>query len=61
VYSTGEHIMHIRGTTDPISLRDDPDPGNHPCLYDADGENGLEIYFKNEENEIIYDELWVYK
>jgi len=53
--------MHIRGTTDPISLRDDPDPGNHPCLYDADGENGLEIYFKNEENEIIYDELWVYK
>jgi len=54
---TGEHIMHIRTTTDPISLRDVPDPENHPCLYEGDGDNGLEIYFENEENKEIYMEM----
>jgi len=49
--------MHIRTTTDPISLRDVPDPDNHPCLYEGDGENGLEIYFENEENKKIYMEM----
>jgi hypothetical protein len=42
--------MHIRTTLDPISLHEVPDPENHPCLYEGDGENGLEIYFENEEN-----------
>jgi len=37
VYSTGGHIMHIRTTMDPISLRDVPDPEHHPCLYEGDG------------------------
>jgi len=46
--------MHIRSTTDPITLHDVPDPDNHPCLYEGDGENGLEIYFENEENKRIY-------
>lgn len=46
--------MHIRSTTDPITLRDVPDPDNHPCVYDGDGENGLEIYFENEENRRTY-------
>jgi len=54
VNQTGEHIMHIRTTTDPVSLRDVPDPENHPCLYDGDGDNGLEIYFENEANKEIY-------
>lgn len=49
--------MHIRTTTDPITLRDVPDPENHPCLYEGDGENGLEIYFENEENKKIYMEM----
>ena len=49
--------MHIRSTLDPISLRDVPDPENHPCLYEGDGENGLEIYFENEENKKIYMDM----
>lgn len=46
--------MLIRTTTDPISLRDVPDPEKHPCVYDGDGDNGLEIYFENDENRRIY-------
>jgi hypothetical protein len=46
--------MHIRSTTDPITLRDVPDPDHHPCVYDGDGDNGLEIYFENEENRHAY-------
>jgi hypothetical protein len=37
------YTMHIRTTTDPITLHDVPDPDNHPCLYEGDGENGLGI------------------
>ncbi len=46
--------MLIRTTTDPISNREVPDPEKHPCVYDGDGENGLEIYFENEENRQMY-------
>ena len=49
--------MHIRTTMDPISLRDVDDPENHPCLYEGDGTNGLEIYFENEENKKMYMEM----
>lgn len=49
--------MHIRTTTDPISLYDIQDPDDHPCLYEGDGENGLEIYFENEENKQIYMDM----
>lgn len=42
--------MHIRITTDPISMLEVSDPEMHPCLYEGDGENGLEIYFENEQN-----------
>ena len=57
-YATEEGlIMHIRSTTDPITLHDVPDPENHPCLYEGDGVNGLEIYFENEENKRIYMEM----
>ncbi len=49
--------MHIRTTLDPISLHDVPDPEHHPCLYEGDGVNGLEIYFENEENKKIYMEM----
>lgn len=46
--------MHIRSTTDPITLQDVSDPDNHPCVYDGDGENGLEIYFVSEANRQMY-------
>ena len=46
--------MIIRTTTDPISLREVPDPEHHPCVYEGDGDNGLEIYFENETNRQIY-------
>ena len=49
--------MHIPSTTDPIKLHDVTDPDNHPCLYEGDGDNGLEIYFENEENKKIYMEM----
>jgi len=46
--------MIIRTTTDPISNQDVPDPEDHPCVYDGDGDNGLEIYFESEENRQAY-------
>lgn len=46
--------MNIRTTTDPISLNDVLDPENHPCVYEGDGDNGIEIYFENEENRQTY-------
>ena len=46
--------MHIRTTTDPVSLRDVPNTELHPCLHEGDSVNGLEIYFENEENKAFY-------
>ena len=49
--------MHIRTTTDPISLQDVPNPELHPCLHEGDSVNGLEIYFENEVNKQIYMDM----
>lgn len=46
--------MHIKTTTDPITLHDVPKPEEHPCVYEGDGGDGLEIYFENEENRQEY-------
>lgn len=46
--------MNTRTTTDPISLNEVHDPKNHPCVYEGDGDNGIEIYFENEENRQEY-------
>lgn len=46
--------MIIRTTTDPISLHDVPHPEQHPCVFEGDGDNGIEIYFENEENRQAY-------
>ena len=46
--------MITRTTTDPISLHEVPDPENHPCVYEGDGDNGIEIFFENEENRQTY-------
>lgn len=46
--------MHIRSTTDPITLNDVIDPENHPCLHEGDEVNGLEIYFESEETKQAY-------
>jgi hypothetical protein len=53
----GGQNMHIRTTTDPITLHEVPDPEHHPCLYDGDGDNGLEIYFESERNRSMYLEM----
>jgi len=42
--------MHIRVTTDPISLNEVYNLSEHPCHYEGDGTNGLEIYFENQKN-----------
>lgn len=49
--------MNIRTTTDPISLHEVSDPEQHPCLYEGDGENGIEIYFESEANKQIYMDM----
>ena len=49
--------MNIRTTTDPITLRDVADPEHHPCLYEGDGDNGVEIYFESEETKRQYLEM----
>lgn len=46
--------MIIRTTTDPISNHDVANPEQHPCVFEGDGENGIEIYFENEENRQTY-------
>lgn len=46
--------MHIRTTTDPISLNDVPNPELHPHVFEGDEVNGLEIYFENEANKQTY-------
>ena len=42
--------MHIKVTTDPMTMREVNHPENHPCHYEGDGVNGLEIYFEDEDN-----------
>ena len=54
-----EPLMHIRTTTDPISLHEVQDPEHHPCVYEGDGENGLEIYFESEEHKQMYLDMEV--
>ena len=49
--------MNIRTTTDPITLHDVPNPEQHPCLYEGDGENGIEIYFESEETKQAYIDI----
>jgi len=51
--------VNIRTTTDPITLRDVRDPERHPCLYEGDGDNGVEIYFESEETKRLYQEMEV--
>ena len=46
--------MIIRTTTDPISLHDVPNPELHPCVFEGDGDNGIEIFFENEANRQTY-------
>jgi hypothetical protein len=49
--------MVIRTTTDPMTLHDVPDPEHHPCLFEGDGENGVEIYFESEQTRRDYMDL----
>jgi len=46
--------MITRTTTDPISQRDVPNPEQHPCVFEGEGDNGIEIYFETEENRQAY-------
>lgn len=46
--------MHIKTTTDPISGNEVSNPEKAPCVYDGDGDNGLEIYFESEPDRQAY-------
>ena len=41
-------------TTDPITLREVPNPAAHPFVIEDAGENALKIYFENEDNKHAY-------
>ncbi|MGB5605836.1 MAG: hypothetical protein WBN51_04905 [Gammaproteobacteria bacterium] len=49
--------MHLRTTRDPISGNEVENPSTAPCIYEGDGDNGIEIYFENEDDRQIYLEL----
>lgn len=46
--------MNIRTTTDPITLQEVVNPESHPCIYEGDGDNGIEIYFESEATKQVY-------
>lgn len=46
--------MNIRITVDPMTQNEVLNPDLHPCLYQGDGENGLEIYFESEKSRQAY-------
>lgn len=47
-------IMNIRTTTDPITLHEVANPEDHPCLYEGDGDSGIEIFFESEQTRQDY-------
>ena len=49
--------MNIRTTIDPISHQEVSNPEDHPCVYEGDGDNGISIYFENEDNRKTYMDL----
>ena len=49
--------MNIRTTIDPISHKEVSNPEDHPCVYEGDGDNGISIYFENEDNRKTYMDL----
>ncbi len=49
--------MLIHTTTDPMTLRDVPDPEHHPHLFEGDANNGLDIVFESEANRQAYMDL----
>lgn len=46
--------MILRTTTDPISMHDVSNPEQHPCVFEGEGDNGIEIFFENEDNRQEY-------
>lgn len=49
--------MNVRTTVDPISGNEVSNITMAPCVYDGDGDNGIEIYFENEQDRETYLEL----
>lgn len=46
--------MNTRFTMDPISWNEVTDLDSAYCVYEGDGDNGIEIYFENAEDQQIY-------
>lgn len=51
--------MHIRTTTDPMTLHDVSDMAEPPCIYQGDGDDGLEIYFESEQSRQQYLDMFM--
>ncbi len=41
-------------TTDPITLRDVPDPERHPFVIEGEGDAAIKIYFESEDTKREY-------
>lgn len=46
-------------TTDPITMRDVPDPEHHPFLVEGEGPNAIKIYFESEDTKREYMDISV--
>ena len=44
-------------TTDPITLKEVPNPAGHPFVIEGAGDSALKIYFENEDTKKAYLEI----
>jgi len=49
--------MNLRSTLDPISRHEVSNRGASHCLFEGDGDNGIEVYFENKADRDIYRDL----
>jgi len=46
-------------TTDPITLRDVPNPEEHPFVIEGEGDTAIKIYFESEDTKREYLDIQV--
>jgi hypothetical protein len=54
----GGEAMRV-STTDPITLRDVPNPEEHPFVIEGEGDTAIKIYFESEDTKREYLDIQV--
>ena len=54
----GGEAMRV-STTDPITLRDVPNPQEHPFVIEGEGDTAIKIYFESEDTKREYLDIQV--